>query len=324
MEDILLEVTNLSTEFNTDKGSFQVLADTSFTLKAGETLGIVGESGCGKSVMALSIMGLLPHSGKISRGKIYYEGKDLLTLKDREMQKIRGKEIAMIFQDPMTALNPVRCIGDQIAEAIMTHSKVGKKAALEQAIDALRQVGIPMPALRIKEYSYQMSGGMSQRVLIAMALSCNPKILIADEPTTALDVTIQSQVIDLIIQSKEELGTAIILISHDLGVVAEMAQQVAVMYAGRIVELGNVANIFEKALHPYTQGLLKSIPSIHSRGTEKLHVISGSVPHPINMPQGCPFHPRCFYRIDICEESVPELVAATISHYVRCWRVNAK
>ncbi|KUO51199.1 MAG: peptide ABC transporter ATP-binding protein [Desulfitibacter sp. BRH_c19] len=320
----LLEVNNLSAGFSTNKGNFQVLTEISFTLKAGEALGIVGESGCGKSVTALSIMGLLPYLGKVTQGNIYFEGNDLLTLKDKEMQKIRGNNIAMIFQDPITALNPVHTIGDQIAEAIMIHKKVSKKAAMVQAIDALRLVMIPMPELRLKEYSYQMSGGMSQRIMIAMALSCNPRILLADEPTAALDVTTQSQIIDLMIKAKEELGTAIIFISHNLGVIAEMAQRVAVMYAGRIVELSYSSDIFEDALHPYTEGLLKSMPGIHNGGKEKLHVINGSVPHPMNMPAGCPFHPRCPYMLDICKERTPNLVAVTREHYVSCWKVDAK
>ena len=324
MGESLLEVNNLSTIFHTGKVSFQVLTDISFSLRAGETLGIVGESGCGKSVTALSIMGLLPHSGEITQGNIYFQDKDLTKLNDKELQKIRGKDIAMIFQDPMTSLNPTHTIGNQIAEAIMTHKKVSKKVALERTIDALRLVMMPMPELRLKEYPYQMSGGMSQRVLIAMALSCSPKILIADEPTTSLDVTIQSQIIDLMIKSKKELGTAIILISHDLGVIAEMAQRVAVMYAGRIVESSYVENIFENALHPYTKGLLKSIPGINKDGPEKLHVINGSVPHPLNMPKGCPFHPRCTYTMDICKENIPQLSLAARDHYVSCWKVDTK
>ncbi|WP_028306433.1 ABC transporter ATP-binding protein [Desulfitibacter alkalitolerans] len=319
----LLEVNNLSAEFNSDKGSFQVLADISFTLSRGETLGIVGESGCGKSSAAFSIMNMLPYGGKVTRGNIFFKGRDLLTLNDRDMQKIRGNNIAMIFQDPMTALNPVHTIGYQIAEALMIHKGLSRGQAMEQALEALKRVMIPMAELRLREYPFQMSGGMSQRVMIAMALICNPEVLIADEPTTALDVTIQSQIMDLLIELREELKTAILLITHNLGVIAEMAQRVAVMYAGRIVELGHVKTVLEEPLHPYTKGLLESMPGIHSKG-KRLHVIRGSVPDYMNLPDGCTFHPRCSQGMELCKRDIPKLISITENHFVRCWRVKAE
>ncbi|MEW6624127.1 MAG: ABC transporter ATP-binding protein [Bacillota bacterium] len=321
MVKALLEVKNLRTEFHTEEGVFPALDDISFSLNAGETLGLVGESGCGKSVTALSIMRLLPYAGRITRGSIYFDGQNLLKKNEKEMRKIRGRRLSMIFQEPMTSLNPVYTIGDQVAEVIMIHRNTSKKEALAQAVKALEMVMIPMPESKIKEYPHQLSGGMRQRVMIAMALACNPEILIADEPTTALDVTIQAQIINLMLKLKEELGTAIILITHDLGVVAEMAQRVAVMYAGKIVEMADVQTIFEGALNPYTEGLLKSIPSIEQEG-KKLHVIKGSVPHPLHMPQGCSFHPRCPYVIDKCREVPPGLINVSATHYVCCWNIN--
>lgn len=314
----LLEIKNLITEFHTEEGVISALSDVSLTLNAKETLGIVGESGCGKSVTALSVMRLLPYSGKIRQGNIFFQGQDLLKKSEKEMRNIRGKDISMIFQEPMTSLNPVYTIGDQIAEAILIHRKTSRKEALLQAVEALKTVGIPLPERRIKEYPHQLSGGMRQRVMIAMALSCNPKILIADEPTTALDVTIQAQILRLMMALKEEMGTAIILITHDLGVVAEMAERVAIMYAGKIVEESDVKTIFENPLHPYTESLLKSIPSIEQK-EGKLHVIKGSIPHPLEMPKGCAFNPRCLYTEDICREKPPDLKAVASSHHVRCW-----
>jgi oligopeptide/dipeptide ABC transporter ATP-binding protein len=314
----LLEIKNLVTEFHTEEGVIPALSDVSLTLNAKETLGIVGESGCGKSVTALSVMRLLPYSGKISRGNILFQGQDLLKKSEKEMRGIRGKDISMIFQEPMTSLNPVYTIGDQVAETILIHSKTSKKEAMLQAVEALKTVGIPLPERRIKEYPHQLSGGMRQRVMIAMALSCNPKILIADEPTTALDVTIQAQILRLMMKLKEEMGTAIILITHDLGVVAEMAERVAIMYAGKIVEESDVKSIFENPLHPYTESLLKSIPSIEQK-QGKLHVIKGSIPHPLEMPAGCSFNPRCLYTEDICREKPPDLKTVASGHYVRCW-----
>ncbi len=319
----LLEVKNLRTEFRTEEGVIPALQDVSLSLKAGETLGIVGESGCGKSVTALSIMGLLPHSGTITQGSIHFKGQNLLQKREKEMRKIRGKDISMIFQEPMTSLNPVYTVGDQIAETVIIHQKVNKKEALKRAVESLKMVGISSPEKRVKEYPHQLSGGMRQRVMIAMALSCNPQVLIADEPTTALDVTIQAQILRIMSKLKDDLGTAIMLITHDLGVVAEMAQKVAVMYGGKVVEQGDVKTIFEEPLHPYTEGLLKSIPSIDQKEDE-LHVIKGSVPHPLNMPQGCSFNPRCPYAEDICLEKPPELKEADPNHLVRCWKRTGK
>ncbi len=318
MSKPLLELRNLRTEFHTEEGIIPALNDVSFSLDSGETLGIVGESGCGKSVTALSIMGLLPYSGKIRSGSIHFKGQDLLQKSEKEMRGIRGKEISMIFQEPMTSLNPVYTIGNQLVEAIMIHQKIDKQAAMKKAVEALRMVRIPSPEKRVKEYPHQLSGGMRQRVMIAMSLACNPQVLIADEPTTALDVTIQAQILKIMGALKDELGTAIILITHDLGVVAEMAQRVLVMYGGKVVEQGQVEAIFENPLHPYTEGLLKSIPSV-DQDEEKLHVIKGSVPHPLRLPKGCSFNPRCPYAIDLCREKAPELTETEPNHFVRCW-----
>jgi len=318
MSKPLLELRNLRTEFHTEEGIIPALNDVSFSLDSGETLGIVGESGCGKSVTALSIMGLLPYSGKIRSGSIHFKGQDLLQKSEKEMRGIRGKEISMIFQEPMTSLNPVYTIGNQLVEAIMIHQKIDKQTAMKKAVEALRMVRIPSPEKRVKEYPHQLSGGMRQRVMIAMSLACNPQVLIADEPTTALDVTIQAQILKIMGALKDELGTAIILITHDLGVVAEMAQRVLVMYGGKVVEQGLVEAIFENPLHPYTEGLLKSIPSV-DQDKEKLHVIKGSVPHPLRLPKGCSFNPRCPYAIDLCREKAPELTETESNHFVRCW-----
>jgi peptide/nickel transport system ATP-binding protein len=318
MAEPLLEIKNLSTEFHTEEGVITALHDVSLTLYPSETIGIVGESGCGKSVTALSIMGLLPYSGIICQGSILFKGQDLLKKTKKEMRAIRGKEISMIFQEPMTSLNPVFTIGDQIMEAIIIHQKISKKEALVKAVEALKMVRIPSPEKIIYEYPHQLSGGMRQRVMIAMSLVCNPEILIADEPTTALDVTIQAQILKIIGALKDELNTAVILITHDLGVIAEMAQRVAVMYGGNIVEQGNVETIFEKSLHPYTEGLLLSIPSV-DQNQDKLHVIKGSVPHPLQLPSGCSFNPRCPYAEDICRVKPPQLIEASENHFVRCW-----
>ena len=304
MADILLSVRNLKTHFYTEDGIVPAVDGISFDLERGGTLGIVGESGCGKSVTSLSIMGLIPSPpGKIVDGEILFEGRDLTKLSEAEMRKIRGNEISMIFQEPMTSLNPVFTIGNQIMEAIMLHQKLDKAAARKKAIEMLSLVGIPSPEKRIDEYPHQLSGGMRQRVMIAMALSCNPKLLIADEPTTALDVTIQAQILDLMRDLQKELGTAIIMITHDLGVIAELVDQVVVMYTGIIVERGDVETIFANPQHPYTQGLLASIPRL-DMDVERLQAIPGSVPTPGNFPKGCGFHPRCPYAKDICEASV--------------------
>lgn len=320
MGETLLEVRDLKTYFYTEDGVVLAVDGVSFSVDKGETIGIVGESGCGKSVTSLSVMRLIPNPpGKIVGGEIIFEGENILEKSEAEMRHIRGNEISMIFQEPMTSLNPVFTVGDQIMEAIMLHQKVGKREARKKTIEMLKLVGIPSAEKRVDEYPHQMSGGMRQRVMIAMALSCNPKLLIADEPTTALDVTIQAQILDLMLKLKEELGTAIMLITHDLGVIAETVNKVVVMYAGKIVESADVVSIFKKPEHPYTLGLLGSIPKVNE-DRERLQVIEGVVPNPFNMPTGCRFHPRCSFVRDICKEEEPELVDVEDGHQVRCWR----
>jgi len=290
----------------------------SFSIQRGETLGIVGESGCGKSVTALTIMRLLDiPPAEIASGSILFEGRDLLAMSERQMRRIRGNEIAMIFQEPMTSLNPVFSIGHQITEAVREHLRVGKREAVDRAIESLRLVGINSPERRIKQYPHEMSGGMRQRVMIAMALSCEPKLLIADEPTTALDVTIQAQILDLIRRIQADTGTALMLITHDLGVVAEMVHDVVVMYAGRVVEEGTVDEVLLQPKHPYTEGLLASIPSKGMRGA-RLNVIKGTVPNPFNMPEGCNFAPRCPYRFEPCDVHDPR-VEQDAGPPVACW-----
>lgn len=320
MGETLLEVRDLKTYFYTEDGVVPAVDGVSFSVDKGETIGIVGESGCGKSVTSLSVMRLIPNPpGKIIGGEIIFEGENILEKSEAEMRHIRGNEISMIFQEPMTSLNPVFTIGDQIMEAIMLHQKVGKREARKKTIEMLKLVGIPSAEKRVDEYPHQMSGGMRQRVMIAMALSCNPKLLIADEPTTALDVTIQAQILDLMLKLKEDLGTAIMLITHDLGVIAETVNKVVVMYAGKIVESADVVSIFKKPEHPYTLGLLGSIPKVNE-DRERLQVIEGVVPNPFNMPTGCRFHPRCSFVRDICKEEEPELVDVEDGHQVRCWK----
>lgn len=316
----LLEVRNLKTYFETEDGTVPAVDGVDFWLDKGTTLGIVGESGCGKSVTSLSIMGLIPNPpGKVVEGEILFEGEDLLKKSEAEMRRIRGNEISMIFQEPMTSLNPVFTIGNQIMEAIILHQKLSKADARAKAIEMLRLVGIPSPEKRIDEYPHQLSGGMRQRVMIAMALSCNPKLLIADEPTTALDVTIQAQILDLMRKLRDELGTAIMLITHDLGVVAELCEQVVVMYAGKIVERGDVKTIFARPTHPYTLGLLGSIPKLNS-DQRRLQAIPGVVPNPAFMPKGCRFHPRCKYAVEQCKLAQPTLTDLGNGHEVACWR----
>jgi peptide/nickel transport system ATP-binding protein len=315
----LLRVENLKTYFYTEDGVVKAVDGVSFEVREGETLGIVGESGSGKSVTSLSIMRLLDQNGKIVDGKIIFKGRNLLELSESEMRKIRGKEIAMIFQEPMVALNPVFTIGDQIMEAIILHQNVSEKEARKMAIDLLRKVGIPEPEKRVDEYPHQLSGGMRQRAMIAMALSCRPSLLIADEPTTALDVTIQAQILELMKELQKEYGMAIILITHDMGVVAEMSDKVAVMYAGKVVEYGDVKTIFTEPKHPYTYALLESIPRIDVE-QERLKSIPGNVPDPLNFPPGCKFHPRCeFFEKGKCDVEEPELEDLDGNHKVRCF-----
>lgn len=316
----VLDVRNLSTYFFTEDGEVKSVDQVSFHIDSEETLAVVGESGCGKSVTSLSIMQLIPSPpGKIVGGEILFQGEDLLKKSAEEMRKIRGNQIAMIFQEPMTSLNPVYTIGDQIAEAVLLHQKMDKRQAWARAVDMLREVGIPSPEKRAQEYPHQMSGGMRQRVMIAMAMSCNPALLVADEPTTALDVTIQAQILDLMRKLKQEFHTAIMLITHDLGVVAEMADRVVVMYAGKIVEESSTVDLFREPLHPYTQGLLDSIPRLDQPTTEKLHVIEGTVPNPLHLPKGCTFAPRCPKVMDICREKSPLLTEVSDGRKVSCW-----
>ncbi|QIA27619.1 ABC transporter ATP-binding protein [Thermaerobacter sp. PB12/4term] len=317
-QDYLVEIRGLRTTFQTEEGLVPAVNGVDLAIRRGETLAVVGESGCGKSVTALSILRLIPSPpGRIEAGEIVFEGRDLLRLSDEEMRRIRGNEIAMIFQEPMTSLNPVFTVGDQIAEVFMFHRGMSRRDALEQAVEMLRHVGIPAPERRVREYPHQMSGGMRQRVMIAMALACHPKLLIADEPTTALDVTIQAQILDLMRRLKEELGMAILLITHDLGVVAEMAERVVVMYAGRVVEEGDVYSVFRNPVHPYTEGLLRSIPRL-DEDRERLPAIEGTVPSPGHLPGGCPFHPRCPYATDTCREVEPRLEPLGEGRYAAC------
>lgn len=322
MSDKLLEVKNLKTYFYTDDGVVKSVDDVSFNVKRGKTLGVVGESGCGKSITSLSIMQLVETPpGKIVNGEILYEGEDLLKKSKDEMRKIRGGEIAMIFQEPMTSLNPVFTVGQQIMEALTLHTDLDKAAAKERAIEMLKLVKIPLPEKRFNEYPHQLSGGMRQRVMIAMALSCNPKLLICDEPTTALDVTIQAQILDLINELKEKLGTSVMMITHDLGVIAEVADDVMVMYAGKIVEYGDADAIFETPRHPYTRGLMDCIPKLTDEDHVRLSVIDGMVPSFDEMPKGCAFCPRCTEAKTICHEKMPELVEVD-GQLVRCFKYS--
>jgi oligopeptide/dipeptide ABC transporter ATP-binding protein len=315
----LLSVRNLKTYFYTDEGVVRAVDGLSYDLHKGETLGIVGESGCGKSVHALSVMRLIPTPpGKIVEGEILFEGKNLLKLPDEEMRHIRGNRIAMIFQEPMTSLNPVLTIGEQIAEAVILHQKVDKKAAWERAIEMLERVKIPLARERVKDYPHQFSGGMRQRVMIAMALSCNPSILIADEPTTALDVTIQAQILELVKELQREFNMAVIIITHNLGVVAEMTDNVVVMYAGKPVEHTDVNRIFQDPKHPYTWGLLHSIPKLYER-KERLIPIEGQPPSLIDLPPGCAFAPRCPFAMEICVREDPPDYQIQAGHSAKCY-----
>ena len=321
--DRLLEVNDLKTYFDTDEGTVKAVDGVSFHIDKGETLGVVGESGSGKSVTSLSTMRLIPQPpGRFAAGEIKFEGQDLLKKSEREMRKIRGNEISMIFQEPMTSLNPVYTVGDQISEAIQLHQGKTRRQGMKMATEMLDLVGIPEPGKRVKNYPHQMSGGMRQRVMIAMALSCSPKLLIADEPTTALDVTIQAQILDLMRSLQEEIGMSILFITHDLGVVAEVAERVVVMYAGRAVEEASVGDIYANPRMPYTRGLLNSIPRVDkvAEHQERLEAIPGNVPNPLSLPEGCAFHPRCKYATDVCTAGIPPLEDIGEGHMVRCVR----
>jgi len=329
--DPILRVSGLKTSFFTSQGIFQAVNGIDFEVRKGKVLGLVGESGCGKTVTALSVMRLVPDPpGRIVAGKILFQGTDLVALPEKEMRSIRGKRIAMIFQEPMTSLNPVFTVGNQIMEMLKLHLGMNKRDALNRTIELLTQVGIPSPGQRVKEYPHQLSGGMRQRVMIAMAISCHPEIVFADEPTTALDVTIQAQILELLKRLREELGMAMVLISHDLGVIAEVADEVAIMYAGRIVEHTSKEELFENPLHPYTKGLLASLPRFDQQNTipagrtgrrkrERLKAITGMVPRLSDLPPGCTFHPRCPVAIEVCHKEEPQLLEVSPGHKVQCW-----
>jgi len=320
MNKPLLEIRSLSTHFFTEDGVIRAVENVSFELFPGEILSLVGESGCGKSVTALSILKLIPSPpGRVVSGEVLFDGKDLLKLKEKEMEKVRGNDIAMIFQEPMTSLNPVFTVGDQIMEAILFHQKVDREEAKKKAIDLLDRVRIPSPEATIDAYPHQLSGGMRQRAMIAMALSCQPKLLIADEPTTALDVTVQAQVLRLLREIQREMGMAVLLITHDLGVVSEIADRVAVMYAGRMMEYGPIETIFQQVRHPYTRGLLDSIPPLEEK-RNRLNAIPGQVPDPMDLPLGCTFHPRCTLAMDNCKKAEPPLFPVNGDHLSRCIR----
>lgn len=320
----LLEIENLVVQYIVNKEVVEAVNNVSLSIQNGKTLGLVGETGAGKTTIAYSIMGLIPSPpGKIQSGRVLLKGEDLLQKKEKEMRKIRGKQTAMIFQDPMSSLNPVLTVGEQITEVIRLHTKLSKEEAKTHAKEMLELVGIP--GTRYSEYPHQFSGGMKQRVIIAIALACNPKLLIADEPTTALDVTIQAQVLSLMKKLKKDFNTSMLLITHDLGVVAEICEDVATMYAGEILESGTLADVFEHTAHPYTQGLFKSIPDVE-KDTERLETISGLAPDPANLPPGCKFHPRCPKRMPLCEEENPPMLEHRPGHFVKChlYRDNEK
>jgi oligopeptide/dipeptide ABC transporter ATP-binding protein len=318
--EALLHVAGLKTVFATERGEVPAVDGVDFSVAAGETLGIVGESGCGKSVTALSIMRLVRRPGRIVGGAVYFAGRDLLRLRERDMRAVRGNEIAMIFQEPMTSLNPVLTIGSQIAEAVRLHQGLGRSAAWERGVEMLRSVRIADPEQRAHEYPHQISGGMRQRVMIAMAMSCTPRLLVADEPTTALDVTIQAQILELLRELQRQVGMAVLLITHDLGIVAEQADHVAIMYAGSIVERSTADQIFARPLHPYTRGLLASVPGIGGRRS-RLETVPGVVPDPFELPSGCRFRDRCTEAIDACASTVPPLEEKQPAHSVACIRV---
>ncbi len=317
----VLSINNLVTEFDTDEGRVRAVDDVSFTAQAGQTLGIVGESGCGKSVTALSIMRLLPQPmGQIVSGSVELDGTDLTQLPIPQMEKIRGARIGMVFQEPMTALNPVHTVGRQLTEALLIHKDITPDAAIREAVGLLDRVGIPSPDVRMTEYPHQLSGGMRQRIVIAMALACKPDFLIADEPTTALDVTIQAQILELIKELQADMGMSVILITHDLGVIAETCDEVVVMYAGKVAERGSVFDIFDRAAHPYTRGLLKSIPTLNTEPKSTLSTIDGMVPGLLDLPEGCRFENRCTFSHEQCISKAPDLQAVKDQHQVSCLR----
>ena len=319
MSQPILEIKELRTWFDTDQGMIKAVEGVSYRILEGETLGVVGESGCGKSVTAMSILRLNPEPPtQYAGGEILFGGRNLLAITDEEIRKVRGNDIAMIFQEPMTSLNPVYTVGNQIVEALQLHRKMDANTAREYAIEMLRKVGIPSPEVRIDEYPHQMSGGMKQRVMIAMALACDPKLLIADEPTTALDVTIQAQILDLLRTMQKELGMSILLITHDLGVVAEMSDHVAVMYASKIVEYADTVTLFKHPRHPYTFGLFQSLPEMHVSEEARLHEIPGTVPNPLSFPSGCKFRTRCFKATETCAAVEPPLVDVGDGHLLAC------
>lgn len=317
--DFILEVKDLHISFDTYAGELKAVRGVDFHLRKGEALAIVGESGSGKSVTSKSIMRLIPDPpGRIVKGEVLFEGKDLVKLREKEMQTIRGSEISMIFQDPMTSLNPTMTVGKQIVEGLVKHQRLGKIEAKQRALELLKLVGIPNPEIRVNQYPHQFSGGMRQRVVIAVALACNPKVLIADEPTTALDVTIQAQILDLMKDLQKQMDTAIIIITHDLGVVANIAQRVAVMYAGNIIETGTVDEIFYQPKHPYTWGLLASMPKLHTKKGE-LVAIAGTPPDLVSPPLGCSFAPRCPYVMEVCVSYMPDYKKSSCTQYAACW-----
>jgi len=323
MENLLLQVKDLKTYFYTDDGVVKAVDGVDFSIRKGETLGMVGESGCGKSVTALSVLRLIQEPpGKIVNGEIWFKGEELLRKTPEKMRKIRGNDISMIFQEPMTSLNPVYTIGEQISEAIVLHQKLDKGKALKKTVEMLKLVSMPSPETRVYEYPHELSGGQRQRAMIAMALSCNPDLLIADEPTTALDVTIQAQILELIKKLKDEIGMSVLMITHDLGVIAEVSDDVVVVYAGKAVEYADVKTIFKDPRHPYTMALLNSIPRLTDKPGKKLEVIQGGIPDPLALPSGCKFHPRCKFATDLCKREEPELEKMEDNHIVRCWMYN--
>ena len=323
-KDLLLEVKNLKTYFYTDEGVVRAVDGMSFEIKEGETLGMIGESGCGKSVSALSIMRLIPQPpGRIIEGEINFQGENLREKSEPELRKIRGNEIAMVFQEPMTSLNPLFTIGDQIAEAVVLHQKVDKREAQFRVVEMLERVGMPSPERRAHQYPHQLSGGMRQRAMIAMALSCNPDLLIADEPTTALDVTIQAQILELMERFKKDTEMALLLITHNLGVIAEVSDRVVLVYAGKTVEYADAISIFKRPKHPYMMGLLESAPRLDDV-SEKLKVIKGVVPTALNLPGGCRFHPRCEKVMDVCKVKPPSILEVEKNHWVQCWLYDSE